>query len=136
MCRRGGIPERQSAPEATTVALRSHQNASSFWIILLLRLREIERAESALPPKADVCGAASDVRFGPKADIILLDHFVRPGEYCRRNCKTQCLRGLEIDDKFVLVRCLHWQVGRLLSLEDAIYVAGGLSERSNQIRTV
>jgi hypothetical protein len=24
---------------------------------------------SALPPKADVCGAASDVRFGPKADI-------------------------------------------------------------------
>src|SRR5262245_47985005 len=25
---------------------------------------------SALPPKADMCGAARDVRFGPKADII------------------------------------------------------------------
>jgi hypothetical protein len=24
---------------------------------------------SALPPKADMCGATSDVRFGPKADI-------------------------------------------------------------------
>jgi hypothetical protein len=24
---------------------------------------------SALPPKADVCGAKSNVRFGPKADI-------------------------------------------------------------------
>ena len=24
---------------------------------------------SALPPKADMCGAARDVRFGPKADI-------------------------------------------------------------------
>jgi hypothetical protein len=24
---------------------------------------------SALPPKADVCGATRDVRFGPKADI-------------------------------------------------------------------
>jgi hypothetical protein len=27
---------------------------------------------SALPPKADVCGATRDVRFGPKADIGLL----------------------------------------------------------------
>jgi hypothetical protein len=26
---------------------------------------------SALPPKADVCGATRDVRFGPKADIGL-----------------------------------------------------------------
>jgi hypothetical protein len=24
---------------------------------------------SALPPKADMCGANTDVRFGPKADI-------------------------------------------------------------------
>jgi hypothetical protein len=28
-----------------------------------------QQAMSALPPKADMCGAASDVRFGPKADI-------------------------------------------------------------------
>jgi hypothetical protein len=26
-------------------------------------------AMSALPPKADMCGATRDVRFGPKADI-------------------------------------------------------------------
>jgi len=25
---------------------------------------------SALPPKADMCGATSDVRYGPKADIV------------------------------------------------------------------
>ena len=25
---------------------------------------------SALPPKADVCGATSDVRYGPEADMI------------------------------------------------------------------
>jgi len=25
---------------------------------------------SALPPKADMCGAARDVRYGPKADIV------------------------------------------------------------------
>ena len=30
---------------------------------------------SALPPKADMCGAASDVRFGPIADIATIyDH--------------------------------------------------------------
>src|SRR5215831_13069218 len=27
------------------------------------------RAMSALPPKADMCGATRDVRFGPKADM-------------------------------------------------------------------
>ena len=28
-----------------------------------------QKAMSALPPKADMCGALADVRFGPKADI-------------------------------------------------------------------
>jgi hypothetical protein len=28
---------------------------------------------SALPPKADMCGATRDVRFGPKADIGLFN---------------------------------------------------------------
>jgi integrase len=30
---------------------------------------------SALLPKADMCGSASDVRFGPEADINLVLHF-------------------------------------------------------------
>jgi hypothetical protein len=28
------------------------------------------------PPKADMCGAARDVRFGPKADMVSFDNFV------------------------------------------------------------
>ena len=33
---------------------------------------------SALPPKADMCSAASDVCFGPKADIaIIRSHHLR-----------------------------------------------------------
>jgi len=28
-----------------------------------------QKVMSALPPKADMCSAARDVRFGPKADI-------------------------------------------------------------------
>ena len=31
-----------------------------------------QKVMSALPPKADMCGAARDVRFGPKADMRLI----------------------------------------------------------------
>ena len=102
-------------------------------------LRDINRkkaapAMSALPPKADMCGATWYVRFVPIADIKLLDHFVRPGKHCRRNCEAQCLRGLEIDDKFVLVRCLHWQIGGFLTFEDTIHVTSGEAVLVNPIR--
>ena len=36
----------------------------------IARNRARDDPMSALPPKADVCGATSDVRFGPIADII------------------------------------------------------------------
>jgi hypothetical protein len=36
-----------------------------------------QKAMSALPPKADMCGATTDVRFGPKADMAhLFNHLV------------------------------------------------------------
>jgi hypothetical protein len=31
--------------------------------------KRLQEAMSALPPKADMCGATSDVRFGSKADM-------------------------------------------------------------------
>jgi hypothetical protein len=35
------------------------------------------------PPKADMCGAAKDVRFGPKADIAkLVDYLVSAQQEC------------------------------------------------------
>jgi hypothetical protein len=45
---------------------------------------------SALPPKADMCGAATDVRFGPIADIQLFDD--------RRNHSGDSLRNPEVSD--------------------------------------
>jgi hypothetical protein len=33
---------------------------------------------SALPPKADMCGAARDVRFGPKADMAQIEMSLGP----------------------------------------------------------
>jgi hypothetical protein len=38
------------------------------------------RIMSALPPKADICGAQAYVCFGPTADIALFDHLVGDGE--------------------------------------------------------
>jgi len=38
-------------------------------------------AMSALPPKADMCGATRHIRFVPIADVApLLDHFIGAGE--------------------------------------------------------
>jgi hypothetical protein len=41
-----------------------------------------QKAMSALPPIADLCGAAIEVRFGPKADISphLIDQFISAAE--------------------------------------------------------
>ena len=64
----------------------------------------VQKGMSALPPKADMCGALAHVCFVPIADIPrtnlvrqLFNHFVGAREYGRRNCEAQCFRGLEID---------------------------------------
>jgi hypothetical protein len=37
----------------------------------------VQKSMSALPPKADMCGATFDVRFGPIADIRTAQRHVR-----------------------------------------------------------
>jgi len=56
----------------------------------------VQNVMSALPLKADTCGATKDVPFGPKADITSLDYFVGLGEQRGRHSKAKRLRGLEI----------------------------------------
>ena len=41
-----------------------------------------------------------------------------------RHDEAECLGGLEVDHKLVLVRRLHRKVGRFLALEDAVDIAG------------
>src|SRR5262249_14898532 len=44
--------------------------------------------------------------------------------------------SLEIDDQFVLGRRLHWKIGRLLALEDAVHVAGRTPVLIDDIRPI
>jgi hypothetical protein len=50
--------------------------------------------------------------------------------------QAERLGGFEIERQYVLGRCLHWQVRRLLALEDAIDVTGGEPVRPDRIGTV
>src|SRR4029077_114395 len=97
---------------------------------------------SALPPKADIRERVLDVRFGPQADSCsaakrsLLDHLVGAGAHRRRHGEAEHLSGLEIDHQFVLGWGRHWQVGRLLALEDAIDVASRAPKLIEEIRPI
>jgi hypothetical protein len=46
------------------------------------RTHAVQQGMSAIHPKADMCGAPRDVRYGPIADIsnILFDYFVGAGD--------------------------------------------------------
>ena len=49
----------------------------------------VQNGMSALPPKADMCGAIRDVRFVPIADIVgLFDHLVGNQKEFAGNCEA------------------------------------------------
>jgi hypothetical protein len=62
-----------------------------------------------------------------KCQIELLYNLVSDGEDAGRNVEAESLCGFEVDDKIELGGLLHWQVGGLLSLEDATDIDSTLS---------
>ena len=52
------------------------------------RTYAVQKAMSALPPKADMCSALADVRFVPIADIDLFDHLVGAQHEARELLQT------------------------------------------------
>ena len=90
----------------------------------------MQKGMSALPPKADMCGALAHVCFVPIADyapqqsaLYSITSSARASKR-RRHGEAERLGGLEIDHQLVLGRSLDRQIGRLLALEDAIDVSG------------
>src|SRR5262249_39238387 len=80
-------------------------------------------AMSALPPRADMCGATRDVHFGPKADIChSIDHFI--GELLKKqgNVNAERLCCILVDVKLKFRWLLDGQIGRLRSLENFVHL--------------
>ena len=93
---------------------------------------------SALPPKADMCGATRDVRFRANSGhrTLSFDHLVRARLHRRRHANAERLGGFEIDDQFKL-RCLHdWQFGGIFTLENPAGVNAGQAVAVQRVRSV
>jgi hypothetical protein len=61
---------------------------------------------------------------------------VGAGEQRRWHLDAERLRSLEVEDRFVLGRRLHGQIGRLLALQDAVDVAGRAPILVDDIRPI
>src|SRR5262249_36401277 len=71
----------------------------------------------------------------PRRSARLFDHLVGEREQRWRHLEAERLCGLEVDRELVLGRRLYRQVGRLLALEDAVDVSGGVPVLVKQIGT-
>jgi hypothetical protein len=87
----------------------------------------VQKGMSALPPKADMCGATAHVRFGPKADVAsLIDDLVGAGEKRRWEGESERFCGLEVDRQLELGRLQEWQIGWLRALKNTTDIGARL----------
>src|SRR5262245_5647811 len=85
---------------------------------------------SALPPKADMCGATRDVRYGPKADSCiaakaLFDQLVGERKQIRRDIEAERFGGCHVDDEINLGCQLNRHIGGCRPFENPASVDAG-----------
>jgi hypothetical protein len=83
---------------------------------------------SALPPRADMCGALVNVRFVPIADAqqkgSLFNQLIGGGEERRGYGQAQCLCSLEIDNHLELSGLFDREICGLYAFEDSFNIRG------------
>src|SRR5262249_1142532 len=94
-----------------------------------LRTCAVHSLMSALHPKADMCSAASDVGYGPKADIICasLNQLIGNRKYAAGNGETERLGDFEIDYELEFTRLHDRQLAGLFTFENPSCVAANLA---------
>src|SRR5262249_4738927 len=80
---------------------------------------------SALPPKADMCIANTDVCFGPKADIqLLIDYSICSRKYALGYGNSEALGFADVDNQFKIGRLFHRQIGWPCTFQDLVRIEG------------
>src|SRR5262245_45926484 len=96
-----------------------------------------QKAMSALPPKADMCGALVHVCFGPIADMDrLLDQLICAGEQWQWNADAECLGRFQIDGQFKLGGLLDREVPTHCTFEDSVNVCCAVLILASHVRSV
>ena len=82
-----------------------------------------QTAMSALPPKADMCAATGDVRFGPKADIVA-HSIISSARACNAGgtVRPSAFAVVRLNDQFELGRLFDRNIARLSATQNLIDV--------------
>src|SRR5262249_26560132 len=97
---------------------------------------DIRAAMSALHPKADMCSAVVDVRFGPQADMCSFNYFISAQEKRLGDGQTERLGGSQIDDEFKLGWLFHRKVSGLRSLKNFVDNVAGAPEQVREVWSI
>ena len=78
----------------------------------------------------------SQKRASTSALRQLFNNLIGAGKERRRHGEADCLSGLEVDHQLEFGRALHWKVGGLFALKDAIDVASSLPVLISRVSSV
>jgi hypothetical protein len=84
----------------------------------------VSRPMSALGHKRTCAVQETMSAKGQKqTSLALFDHLIGSRKQFVWDGESERLGSLEIDDQLILCRHLHWEIGRLLALEDAVDIS-------------